>query len=182
MIRINLLPIRQTRKRETVQQQLVAFVMVLSVTILACFTWWHFVNKELQETTQEIAKKEKEIAQLQQIIGKVSEHTAKKKELQAKLQVIRQLKKGKTGPVRALDDLATEIPKRVWVTKMSESAGSVKFVGRAIDHEDVSAFMKALQKSKYFDNIVLTFSKAAAPIGGTQFYEFEIECTVDYSA
>ena len=65
---------------------------------------------------------------------------------------------------------------------MSESAGSVKFIGRAIDHEDVSAFMKALQKSKYFDNIVLTFSKAAAPIGGTQFYEFEIECTVDYSA
>ena len=84
MIRINLLPIRQTRKRETVQQQLVAFVMVLSVTILACFTWWHFVNKELEETTQEIAKKKKEIAQLQQIIGKVSEHTAKKKELQAK--------------------------------------------------------------------------------------------------
>ena len=91
MIRINLLPIRQTRKRETVQQQLVAFAMVLSVTILACFTWWHFVSSELEKTGETIRTKEAEIAQLQQIIGQVSEYNTKKKELQDKLQVITQL-------------------------------------------------------------------------------------------
>jgi type IV pilus assembly protein PilN len=90
----------------------------------------------------------------------VNEFTAKKKELEDKLQIIDQLRKGKTGPVRALDDLAREIPNRVWLTKVEEKGGSVTFEGQAVDHEDVSSFMKSLQKSKYFTNIVLGFSKA----------------------
>jgi len=183
MIRINLLPIRATRKRETVMQQLLAFAGVLFMTILACVAWWAWSSKEEEKRQSTITAKRTELAQLDKIIGEVNEFTTKKKELQDKLKVITDLRRGKTGPVRALDDLATEIPKRVWLTEMKEEGGSVTFDGRAIDHEDVSQFMKALQKSKYFDGVVLGFSRASVDAASRAvFYEFQITCTVDYSA
>ena len=182
MIRINLLPIRQTRKRETVQQQLLAFAGVIVLTVFACVAWWSWSENEASKRKEMINKKNQELVQLDKIIGEVNEFSTKKKELEDKLTVISQLKKGKTGPVRALDDLATEIPKRVWITTMEERAGAVTLQGNAVDHEDVSAFMKALQKSKYFSNIVLGYSKASHSGKGGTFYEFKISCTVNYSA
>lgn len=183
MIRINLLPIRQTRKRETVQQQLLAFVGILILAVFGCGIWYSLESKGLTEMTETIKAKKQELAQLDKIIGEVNEFTTKKKELEDKLSVIQTLKKGKTGPVRALDDLASEIPKRVWLTDMNEDGSSVSFEGRAIDHEDVSAFMKALQKSKYFDSIVLIHSKASSTANNrSTFYEFKITCRVNYSA
>ena len=77
---------------------------------------------------------------------------------------------------------STEIPNRVWLTDVKESGGAVKIRGKAIDHEDVSAFMKSLQNSKYFSGIVLSYSKASPSKGNVTLYEFEITCAVDYSA
>lgn len=181
MIRINLLPVRQTKKRETVQQQLLAFAGVVIATIIGCIVWTGYNSSIKTEREAQIADKRKELAQLDKIIGEVNEFTSKKKELEDKLQIIEQLKKGKTGPVRALDDLATEIPNRVWLTKLDEKGGSMTLEGMAIDHEDVSAFMKALQKSKYFSNIVLTFSKEKRD-KDARLYEFRITCSVNYAA
>jgi len=182
MIRINLLPQRRTKTNETVQQQLLAFAGVLVVTIVVSFVWWALTAKEEEARADLVKAKRQELAQLDKIIGEVNEFTAKKKELEDKLAVIQDLKRGKTGPVRALDDLATEIPNRVWLTSMLETGGSVDLEGSAVDHEDVSAFMKSLQKSKYFSNVVLTYSKTGKNQGGTQFYDFKITCTVNYSA
>lgn len=182
MIRINLLPQRKTKSNETVQQQLLAFAAVLVVTVVGCFVWWALKSRDEEARVQTVNAKQQELSQLDKIIGEVNEFTAKKKELEDKLGVISSLKKGKTGPVRALDDLATEIPNRVWLTKMEESGGAVVFEGSAVDHEDVSAFMKALQKSKYFTGVTLGFSKVGKTEAGTQFYDFKITCRVNYSA
>jgi type IV pilus assembly protein PilN len=183
MMRINLLPAKKSARTETVQQQLLAFAGVLVVTIVACFVWWALKSKEAENRAATVKAKQQELAQLDKIIGEVNEFTTKKKELEEKLQVIQTLKKGKTGPVRALDDLATEIPNRVWLVKMEETASRITFEGRAIDHEDVSAFMKALQKSKYFKNVVLGYSKIAKEAKDrVEIYEFKITCQVNYSA
>ncbi len=181
MIRINLLPVRQTKKRDTVHQQLLAFAGVLIATIIGCIVWTAYNSNVKSDRESQIAEKRKELAQLDKIIGEVNEFTTKKKELEDKLKIIDELKKGKTGPVRALDDLATEIPNRVWLTKIDEKGGAMTLEGKAIDHEDVSAFMKSLQKSKYFSNIVLGFSKERKD-GGSRLYEFKITCAVNYAA
>lgn len=183
MIRINLLPIRQTQKRQTVQQQLLIAAGVVMATIIGCIVWMAATSSTVAEKKDQIKQKQNELTQLDKIIGEVNEFTSKKKELEEKLQIIETLRKGKTGPVRALDDLATEIPNRVWITDLKEAGGAVKIKGNAIEHEDVSAFMKALQKSKYFSGIVLSYSKASRDKkSNATLYEFEISCRVDYSA
>lgn len=182
MIRINLLPVRQTKKRETVQQQLLAFAGVIIATVIGCIVWSAYVSSVEKNRLALITEKRKELTQLDKIIGEVNEFTNKKKELEERLKIIDDLKKGKTGPVRALDDLATEIPNRVWLTKVDEKGNAMTIEGNAIDPEDVSAFMKALQKSKYFNGIVLGYSKAVKDAkGGSTLYEFKISCTVNYA-
>ena len=176
MIRINLLPIRQTRKRESVQQQLAIFALSILVTCGLCFGWYSYAAKTTRDLQAQIATKKENLKRLEKIIGEVNQHTKRKKEYEEKLGVIRRLKKSKTGPVRALDDLATELPKRVWLSKMAEADGEVTFQGNALNNEDVSAFMKALEKSKYFNNIVLVKTSISS-----KGYEFEITCTVNYS-
>ena len=183
MIRINLLPIRQTQKRQTVQQQLLVGAAVLIVSLIGCIAWYAKVSSDAKGLRQDIQKKTQELAQLDKIIGEINDLEAKKKELVEKQNIIERLRKGKTGPVRALDDLASMIPDRVWVTDLEEKSGSVTIAGRAINHENVSAFMKALQKSKYFTGVSLGFSKASTTkTKGVTLYEFQITCAVNYSA
>ncbi len=181
MIRINLLPIRKTQKTKTVQQQLLVAVAILIAAIIASIIWTAAVGSKAAQRNEKVAEKQEELKQLDKIIGEVNEFTQKKKELEEKLQVIENLRKSKTGPVKALDDLASEIPNRVWLSGITENAGSVAIEGQAIDPEDVSAFMKSLQKSTYFSGIVLAYSKAKKK-GGVTLYEFKITCRVDYSA
>jgi type IV pilus assembly protein PilN len=49
-----------------------------------------------------------------------------------------------------LDSLASITPKRLWLKKMDEKGNVVTFEGAAATIDDVSAFMKELEKSKYF--------------------------------
>ncbi|MBK8014341.1 MAG: PilN domain-containing protein [Deltaproteobacteria bacterium] len=183
MIRINLLPVRQTQKQQTIQQQLLAGAALLIVTVIGCVVWTAAIDSTASEKKAAIEEKQTELKQLDKIIGEVNEFSTRKKELEDKLGIIEKLKKGKTGPVRALDDLATEIPNRVWLTAMEEKAGTATLEGLALEHDDVSALMKALQKSKFFKGVLLLYSKAK-PNKATGFtiYEFKITCKVDYSA
>lgn len=182
MIRINLLPGKKSAPTVKIQQELLVFAGILAVVVAGCFVWWALKQREADALQATKKAKESELVALDKVIGEVNEFTQKKKELEDKLNVISSLKRGKTGPVRALDDLAQEIPNRVWLLGMEEVGGSVAFTGNAADHEDVSAFMKALQKSKYFKGVTLGYSKAGSTTQGTQFYEFKITCTVDYAA
>ena len=79
------------------------------------------------------------------MIGEVNNINARKKDVQAKLAILADLRKQRTGPVRMLDALSTAIPKKVWLTAFDEKANAVKMTGRAASHEDVAEFMRALQ-------------------------------------
>ena len=183
MIRINLLPVKRTHQRQTVQQQLLAAVGLVIATIIGCIVWTATKSSTAEKKRVQIKEKQNELKQLDKIIGEVNEFTSKKKELEEKLKIIDELKRGKTGPVRALDDLASGIPNRVWLTKLEEKSKRVTLEGKAIAHEDVSALMKALQKSKYFSGVVLNVSKATKDKdSGATLYEFKIVCAVNYSA
>ncbi len=180
MIRINLLPDRQTQKRQTIQQQLLGALGAVIIVVLGCIFWVAVVSGEVDERRKGIKERQEEMRQLDKIIGEVNEFNTKKEELKSKLEIIEKLRKGKTGPVRALDDLATEIPNRVWLTKMTEKNGSVVLEGLAVDPEDVSAFMKSLQKSKYFSGITLHSTEDVNK--GAVLYKFRITCAVSYAA
>ena len=145
MIHINLLPVRQEKKREVGRQFLVVVGGALFITLLANWFWYDGLASEEKKNAQRIAGTQARIAELEKVIGEVDKINARKKDVQAKLAILSDLRKQRTGPVRMLDALSTSIPKRVWLTNFEEKSNAVRMLGRAASHEDVAEFMRGLQ-------------------------------------
>ena len=179
MIHINLLPVRAAKKREFGRQQLILFGLILVGGLLGNYTWWKAEKDSLNALEQRIASTRSEIAQLEKTIGEVKSITQDKKALEDKLKILDALKKGRTGPVKVMDELATIIPNRAWLLEYSEQSGSVVMRGNAVTYEDLSAFAQRLKTSKYFGNVTI---KKASQKNQNGSVEWEIDCTANYSA
>jgi Tfp pilus assembly protein PilN len=72
-----------------------------------------------------------------------------------KLQVIKQLKANKSGPVRMLDELAMSTPDKLQLVSLEESAGRLKITGISVSNEVISQFLSNLEQSEYFTDVYL---------------------------
>ncbi len=178
MIKINLLPVRAAKKREFGRQQLVLFAVIVAGALVGNYLWLNKVDSDLEDLNKRIASTRAEIAQLEKTIGEVKSIKEDKKALEDKLEILKKLKEGRTGPVKVMDELATIIPQRVWVIDYSETAGGVTINGRAAAYEDLSTFSKKLKASKHFRDIVIK----RATQRGDNLVDWTITCSADYSA
>ena len=178
MIHINLLPVRAAKKREFGRQQLVLFVLLLVLAGIGNFFLFNRFESELRSLDHQIATTKVEIAQLEKTIGEVKSIKEDKKALEDKLKILDTLKKGRTGPVKVLDELATVIPQKVWILEFSEQGGGVTITGQAQAYEDLSTFSKKLKASTHFTNI--TIKGARQRPDGT--VDWVITCNANYSA
>ena len=178
MIKINLLPVRAAKKREFGRQQLILFVVLLVGAAVGNYLWLNKVDSDLDELNKRIVATRTEIAQLEKTIGEVKSIKDDKKALEDKLKILDTLKKGRTGPVKVMDELATVIPQRVWIVDYSETGGGVTMQGRSAAYEDLSAFSKRLKASQHFRDIVIR--RASQRADGL--VDWTITCSADYSA
>lgn len=155
MVRINLLAVRVSKKREAGKQQLVLFAVVVIAGFVANFFWASSREAALKAQQARLARTRDEIAQLDRIIGEVKNIRESQKALQEKLDVLDRLKAGRTGPVRMLDELAQITPKRLWISSLQAGKDTIELTGAASNIDDVSEFMAALKKSPHFGDINL---------------------------
>ena len=180
MIRINLLPVRVSKKKEAGKNQLI-FLGLAVVFALVCNFWWaRSRSDDLAARTAKVKRTKEDIAQLEKIIGEVKNIKAQQSAVKDKLAVLDKLKAGRQGPVRMLDELAGLTPKRVWLRKMDEKQGAVQFEGSAGTIDDVSVFLAALKKAQYFSAPELK-KTSAKPDGKLKLVEFTITATINYT-
>lgn len=178
MIRINLLPVRVSKKRELGKQWLVLFALVLAGAGLGNYFWWKDSADKVQILRARVAKYQKEIATLEKIIGEVKNIKEEKAEMERKLAVLKGLRDGRTGPVRMMDELSGLLPARVTLTAFDEKDGTVTLTGYGASHEEVATFLRQLKGARFFSAPVL---KSARATGETK-VDFVITCHVTYSA
>ena len=178
MIRINLLAVRVSKKKQAGRQQLLLGVGVILFAFAANFLWSTARAGALQDRQDKLARTRAEIAQLEKIIGEVNDIKKQQQEVKDKLAVLNKLKAGRTGPVKMLDELATLMPKRVWLTKLDEKAGGITFSGAGVSMDDVSVFMSALKRSSHFSEVELK-KTAAKTDGKHKVAEFVVEAKVN---
>jgi type IV pilus assembly protein PilN len=145
MIRINLLPVRAVKKREMGRQILVLFAAMLVAALVGNYLWYSNREEERLANQARITQTQAKIDELQKVIGEVNNINARKAEVERKLAVLNDLRKGRSGPVRMMDALATAMPKKVWITGFTEARTNVSIVGVAVSHDDVAEMMRALQ-------------------------------------
>lgn len=178
MIKINLLPVRAAKKREFGRQQIILFALVLVLASIGNYFWYSNVESQKEQLDQQIARTRADIAQLEKTIGEVKSIKEDKKALEDKLKILDTLKKGRLGPVKVMDELATIIPQKVWVSEYVEAKGEVQMSGSSVSYEDLSTFSKKLKSSKHFRDI--SIKKATQRADGA--VDWAITCTADYSA
>jgi type IV pilus assembly protein PilN len=144
MIRINLLPVRAVKKREMGRQVLALYAAVLLIAVVGNYFWFADRDGELQKANQGIAQTRAKIAELEKVIGEVTNINARKLEVEKKLAVLDALRKGRSGPVRMMDALSSAMPKKVWLKDFTESSNSVVINGGAVSHDEVAELMRGL--------------------------------------
>ncbi len=179
MIRINLLPVRVSKKKTVGRQQLLLFALLIVLGFIGNFVWASSRASELQAREAKVRSLRDEIAQLDRIIGEVKNIKDQQAALREKLDILAQLKANRSGPVRVLDALATLMPKRLWLTKMEEKSGQVAYTGAASTIDDVSEFMSALKGNPYFGNVELQKTTAKTE-RGMDYVEFTMTASLNY--
>lgn len=178
MIRINLLPVRAAKKKETVRQQTtIALVSVVGVLLIFVALYSVTLGK-ISSSKNEIVSAEGEIEQLKKKIGEIDNIKKLQAEVKKKLDVLALLRKEKTGPAIRLATLSDVVPEKLWLTKYAEGAGgTVSISGFAFSEELIADFMRRLQASQDYTNVELLVSEQAE-VSGVKLKRFDITCTL----
>ena len=180
MVRINLLPVRASRKEQAGRRRL-ALAAAALVLVVGANAWWvRSRAADLAAREAKLRKTRADIAQLERIIGEVRAIKAEQAIVKDKLAVLDKLKAGRQGPVRVLDELATIVPSKVWMRKLEEKAGVVSFDGTAASIDDVSLFLGGLRRSRYFSSPELRKTTARTD-HQLKLVDFSITASVNYT-
>ncbi|MBC8179197.1 MAG: PilN domain-containing protein [Desulfobacteraceae bacterium] len=160
MIRINLLPYRAARKHENIRRQVsVYFLSVFCLLTLMIYSYMN-LNNELVKLKGEETQLRKEMASYAKVTREIARIKSRTKEIQDKFNVIMNLEKQRSGPVRFLEEIAISVPiDRLWLTAISEKRGNLTLKGNAMDHDTVALFMTNLEKTKQITSVDLETTK-----------------------
>jgi type IV pilus assembly protein PilN len=166
MIRINLLPHREVRRK---QQQKQFFIALGVVAVIGAAIWYavhlsldNQVSAQQERNTylaEEIAKLDKQIAEIQ----KVKEQTAA---LLARKKVVETLQANRAEVVHLLDQLVRQLPDGVYLKGIRQNGRKVTISGFTQSQARVSTLMRNLDSSPQLENPALIEIKAV--MQGTQ--------------
>ena len=160
MIRINLLPFRAARKQENIRRQVsVYFLSVVCLVTLMIYSYLN-LSSELTKLKGEEAQLRSEMASYAKITREIALIRRRTKEIQDKFNVIKDLEKQRSGPVRLLEEIATSVPiDRLWLRTIEEKGANLTLEGNAMDHDTVALFMTNLEKTKQITSVDLKTTK-----------------------
>lgn len=146
MIRINLLPVRAAKKKESVRFQLTVAGLVTFLVLALMAVFYVTVRSEANSLRTDIDTGQKELDTLKAKIGELSRIKAQKKIVEEKLDIIKKLEKQRTGPVELFGKLSEAIPKKAWLQSINDTGYLITLVGYASDDEAVAEFMRGLDR------------------------------------
>jgi type IV pilus assembly protein PilN len=155
MIRINLLPVRAAKKKETAVQQIAIFCVSLVVVLLIVLVGYGVRLGQIVSTKNDITAANGKINELKAKIGKLEELKTLKEQVRKKLDVLSQLRKNKTGPAQRLATLSDITPEQLWLTGYAETGNDVKVSGKAYTEDLIAQFMRSIQATDHFMGVEL---------------------------
>ncbi len=135
MIKINLLAVdrERTKRKATFQTGqkitigcsliLVAAALLRGVVVLVA-------PAQSAELDQQIVDAERETVRLRSVLQQVQQFEQRRAQLQQRVTLIEQLRKGQTGPVHLLDQVSRALPDTMWLIELRQTGTDVVIDGR----------------------------------------------------
>ena len=177
MIKINLLPYREKRKKAGVQRQVVVIAAALILFLVGVLVL-HFTERSATvDLRQKVTIANAKLSSLSRVAGEIDRVKADKDVLEKKIAIIKNLEANRLKPVIILDDLTSLIPPgQLWLTSLSLTDNDCKIEGLAKDNGAVAQFMKNIERSIYFKTVDLMASKQSL-LGTNKLQAFTVLCS-----
>ena len=160
MIRINLLPHREEKRKARQKQFAILAGFAAAVALAVAGLLWVVFDAQIDNQksrnkylNDEISKLDKQIDE----IKRIREETAS---LLSKKQVVEGLQSNRSEPVYLLDQLLRQLPEGLYLKSIKQTGAKISVTGYAQSNARVSAFMRNIEASPYLGNPNLVEIKA----------------------
>lgn len=160
MIRVNLLPHREEKRKRRQQQFIGILVFSLLLGLVAAGAVWFFLDQQVQQQQANVAYMKGEIGKLDKQIEEIRKIREETASLLAKKQVVEGLQSNRSEPVQLLDQLLRQLPEGIYLKAIKQAGVKVNVIGYAQSNARVSTLMRNLGASPYLENPELVEIKA----------------------
>jgi len=174
MIRINLLTVERASTKKSgasfhLGGQKLAIGCALILVATALLIGWRYwaISRDSNALDAQISAAQQETTRLHGVIEQVQVFEQRRAQLQQRVVLIEQLRKGQTGPVHMLDQVSRSLPPMLWLTELKQNdkvPGEVTIDGRCTTLTGLSDFVVNLEATGYFRKSVEIVSTVAEPM------------------
>jgi type IV pilus assembly protein PilN len=155
MIRINLLSVDRGRTKRAAlippgQRITIAASLIVLGTFLFVGWWFWSLHQASARVDDDLARGEREMQQLRSVLAQVQKFESSKAQLQQRVTLIEQLRRGQSGPVHILDEIVKAVPDRLWLTELTQKGDDIVLAGMTTSFTGLSDFVANLESSKWF--------------------------------
>jgi len=178
MIRINLLPVRQIKKKLQARNNIIGLGITLLSVLVVLGLVVLVLGFKVGDLKASIGELNKEKNKYQKVIKEIENLKKDQALLETKLDMISRLKSGSQLTVRLMDEMANLVPsERLWIAKMTISKGKLKLSGTALDNATIADFMETVVASPYFATAELSGTSSKG-VAGRILKTFSLTCKV----
>ena len=178
MIRINLLPHRE-EKRKARRQQFILFSAIAALGgLLVWFIGHSVIVGYVDGQDQKNAMLKEEIALLDKEISEIKGLREQAEALLSRKQVIESLQTNRTEPVHIFNELARQMPEGLYLKSLKQTGSRINITGYAQSNARVSNLMRNLDASPQLQNAELVEVKAAV-LNTRRVSEFNLNVSIE---
>jgi type IV pilus assembly protein PilN len=138
--------------------------------------WWYWsLSEESAALDEAIAGAQQETVGLRSVLEQVKQFDTRKTQLQQRVLLIEELRKGQSGPVHLLDELSRNLPDMLWLTELKQQGAELTIDGRASSLTSVSDFVGNLEASTYFERPVEIVSTQVEQVPQGEVVKFSVK-------
>jgi type IV pilus assembly protein PilN len=151
MIRINLLPHRELRRKQQQKEFFIVLGVVVGLGATVWFTTHTYLSGQLDEQNGRNTYLEQEIAALDKQIEEIKKVQEQTTALLQRKKIVESLQANRAETVYLLDQLVRQLPDGVYLKSVQQKGSKVAVNGFAQSNARVSTFMRNLESSPYLE-------------------------------
>jgi Tfp pilus assembly protein PilN len=155
--------------------KILAIVVIVG---LANLGYWYRLDHETQAIAAKMKVAEQKNRELADVKARFLERQTQANAYQRRVDVIKQLHEGQTGPVNLMAMLGETInnTEAIWLNKMDDTGPSVKLEGMALSTDAVANLIANLQKTGFFRTVEIKETYQDETIKDMQAFQFTLTC------
>lgn len=177
MIRINLLPHREAKRKARRQQFYVLLGLVSVLSAVIWFLGFSVINGQIAAQNEKNEFLKREIASLDKEIDEIKKIQEQTNALLSRKRVIEALQANRTETVHLFNELAKQVPEGIYLRTLVQTGPRIAISGYAQSNARITTLMNNLDESPLLENSTLVETKAET-VSGRRLNAFSITTVI----